>query len=119
MSDCDEAIPVTESRKKRRGSSFRFSSKRVLNRSRLKRLSRANGCEVTSVTRTLSYQSLIPSEVGVSENLASEEPTSTLPDLLTVQEFEEEREKTAIVELITDSEIHMTVSSFGFFSLRI
>ena len=119
MSDCDEAIPVTESRKKRRGSSFRFSSKRVLNRSRLKRLSKARGSEVTSVTRTLSYPSLIPSEVGGSENLASVTTASISPDLLTVQEFEEEREETAIIDLIKDSEIYKTVSNSSLLSLRI
>ena len=119
MSDCDEVIPVTESRKKRRTSSFRFSSKRVLNRSRLKRLSKARGCEVTSITMTLSYPGLIPSEVGVSENLVSVATTCKSLDLLAVQEFEEEREETANVDLIKDSEMHKTVRSFSLFSLRI
>ena len=66
MNDCDELFLATESRKKRRGFGSRFSSKKVLHRSRLKRLAKARGCEVTSMTRTLSYPSLIQGEVCAS-----------------------------------------------------
>ena len=119
MSDFVELIPVTESRKKKRGSSFRFSSKKVLNRSRLKRLSKARGCDITSVSRTLSYPSLIPSEVDTCDIFATAATTCKSPDLLTVQEFEEEREETANVGHIKDSEIYKTVSIFSLLSLRI
>ena len=74
---------------------------------------------MTSITRTLSYPNLIPSEVGASDFLASVATTCKSLDLLTVQEFEEEREETANVDHIKDSEIHKTVSSFNLISLRI
>ena len=118
MSDCDEVIPVTESRKKRRQSSFRFSSKRVLDRSKLKRLAKARSCDVTTVTRTLSYPSLMPSEVVASDFYGSEATSCKLPDLLTVQEFEEEREETANVDHIKDSKTHKMVSIFSLFLLQ-
>ena len=118
MSDCDEVIPVTESRKKRRGSNFRFSSKRVLDRSRLKRLAKARNCDVTTVTRTLSYPSLMPSEVGASDFYGSATTSCKLPDLLIVQELEEERKETANVGYTKDSENHKTVSRFSLFLLR-
>ena len=118
MSDCDEVILVTESRKKRRGSSFRFSSKKVLNRSRLKRLAKARGCDVTTITRMQSYPSLIPSEVGTSDFYGSAATSCKSPDLLTVQELEEERKETTNVDHIKDSENHKTVSRFSLFLLR-
>ena len=66
MNKCDELFLAIESRKKKKGFGFRFSSKKVLDRFRLKRLTKARGYEVTSVIRTLSYLSLIPSEVCIS-----------------------------------------------------
>jgi hypothetical protein len=59
MSEC-ELLPVTASRMKTRRFGFRFSSKKVLDRSRLKRLAKARDCEITSVSRTLSFPSLTP-----------------------------------------------------------
>ena len=118
MSDCNEVIPITDSRKKRRGSSFRFSSKKVLNCSRLKWLAKARGCDVTTVTRMLSYPSLMPSEVGASDFYGSATISCKLPDLLTVQELEEERKEIANVGYTKDSENHKTVSRFSLFLLR-
>ena len=114
MNDCNELIPTTESRKKSRGSGFRFSSKRVLDRSRLKRLAKARGCEVTSVTRTLSYLSLIQVEV-----CASVGPSYQSPGLVTFDESEEDRKETSNVDHIKDSEYRKTVSSFRLFCLRL
>jgi hypothetical protein len=91
MNECDELFLATESRKKKRGSGFRFSSKKVLDHSRLKRLAKARGCEVTSVTKTLSYPSLIPSEVCFSDFHGSAATSCDSLVLVSIDEFEEER----------------------------
>lgn len=101
MNECDELIPVTESRKRRR--SFRYSSRRVLDRSRLKRLTKARGCELTSVTRTLSYPSLIEGEV-----CASKGPSFQSPGFVPVEISEEGRKETSNADHIKDSDYHKT-----------
>jgi hypothetical protein len=58
MSEGSKAVEFTETRKKRRQSGFRFSSRKVLERSRLKRESaRVGGCQFDSVRKALSYPS--------------------------------------------------------------
>ena len=60
MKEGSESIEFTETRKKRRRSGFRFSSRKVLERSRLKReTAKASGCQFDSIRKTLSY----PSEI--------------------------------------------------------
>ena len=60
MNEGSKAIEFTETRKKRRQPAFRFSSRKVLERSRLKRESaKAGGCQFDSVRKALSY----PSEI--------------------------------------------------------
>ena len=119
ISDFDDSSPKAwvsySARKKRRRSSFRFSSKRVLDRSKLKRLAKARGCDVT---RTLSYPSLMPSEVVASDFYGCEATSCKSPDLLTVQELEEERKETANVDHIKDSETLKMVSIFSSFLIR-
>jgi hypothetical protein len=63
MNEGDELIPTTVTRKKKRSTGFRFSSKKALECSKLTRLSKARGCDFTSVTRTLLYPSSLPSEL--------------------------------------------------------
>jgi hypothetical protein len=67
MNERDEAIESTETRKKRRRSGFRYSSKKVLECSRVKReTAKVGGVQFKSVTRTLSY----PSEIDQVFQLA-------------------------------------------------
>jgi hypothetical protein len=113
MNECDESFPATESRKKKRGSGFRFSSKKVLDRYRLKRLAKARDCEVTSVTRTLSYPSLIPNEVCASDFQGSAATSCESPVLVTVDEFEQERKESSDVDYFKESEYPKKVSSFS------
>jgi DNA-binding transcriptional MerR regulator len=61
MNEGEESIPSTVTRKKRRGSGFRFSSKKNLERSKLKRIARASGSELASVKKALSYPSTLSS----------------------------------------------------------
>jgi hypothetical protein len=89
MNECDESINATRSRKKKRGSGFRYSSKKVLERSRLTRLAKAKSCEVTSVTRMLSYPDLIPIELCVSNIHGSAATSCDSPVLASINKFEE------------------------------
>jgi hypothetical protein len=58
MSEGSKAVEFTETRKKRRHSGFRYSSRKVLERSRLKRESaKAGGWQFDSVRKALSYPS--------------------------------------------------------------
>jgi DNA-binding transcriptional MerR regulator len=61
MNEGDEFIPSIVTRKKRRGSGFRFSSKKDLECSKLKRTARASGSELASVKKALSYPSTLSS----------------------------------------------------------
>jgi hypothetical protein len=112
MKECDESINAMGSRKKKRGSGFRFSSQKVLDRSRLTRLAKARVCEVKSVTRTLSFPSLIPSEVCVSDIHGIVGTSSESPALASIDKFEEERKETSKVDQLKASEYPKTVSCF-------
>jgi hypothetical protein len=112
MNESDELMHATESRKKKRGSGFRFSSKKVLQRSRLKRLAKDRGCEDTSVTRTLSYPSLIPSEDCLTDIQGSAAPSFDSIVLVSIDEFEEERNETSNIDQVKDSEYLKMVSSY-------
>jgi hypothetical protein len=92
-------------------------SKKELDRSRLKRLAKARGCEVTSVTRTLSYPSLIPSEVCVSDFHGSAATSCESPVLVSIEEFKEERKEMSNVDYFKESEYPKMVSNFNWFCL--
>ena len=56
MNEVDESFVSTETRKKRRRSRFRYSSKKVLQRSRVQReISKVEGIQLESVTKALAY----------------------------------------------------------------
>jgi hypothetical protein len=110
MKECDELINASGSRKKKRGSSFRYSSKKVLDRCRLTRLAKARVCELKSVTKTLCYPSLIPSEECVSDLHETAAISSESPVLASIDEFDEEREETSNVDQLIATVYTSTVS---------
>jgi hypothetical protein len=64
MSALGELVPSTETRKKKRGSGFRFSSKKVIDRSRLaKKTAKAGGSESSTVAKVLTFSSALSSEI--------------------------------------------------------
>ena len=66
MSEADGSIPTTVTRKRRRGSGFRYSSRKVLQRSRVRReAAKGRVLELGSVRKTLSYPVDLLSEIGV------------------------------------------------------
>ena len=117
MNECDESFPATESRKKKRGFGFRFSSRKELECSKLTRLAKTRGCEVTSITRTLSYPNLIPSELCFSNILGSAASLCESPMLVSIDEFETERKETSKIDGFKDSVYPKTISSFKWLCL--
>jgi hypothetical protein len=65
MNERSGFIPSREARKKKRGSGFRYSSKKDLECSKLKRASKTRASELASVTKALSYP-IAQSNGGVS-----------------------------------------------------
>jgi hypothetical protein len=64
MSDLGELVPSTETRKKKRGSGFRFSSKKVIDHSRLaKKTAKAGGSKFNAVAKVLTFSSALSSEI--------------------------------------------------------
>jgi hypothetical protein len=107
MKECDESINATGSRKKKRRSRFRFSSQKVLDRSRLTRLAKAGVCDIKSVTRTLSYPSDTQCIAGASFE----------PVLASIDEFEEERTEASKVDQLKASDYPKMVSCSLKFSI--
>ena len=66
MSEADGTIPTTVTKKRKRGTGFRFSSKKVLERSRVRReAAKGRVLEFGSVRKTLSYPVDLFSDIGV------------------------------------------------------
>jgi hypothetical protein len=64
MNDLGKSVPSTETRKKKRGSGFRYSSKKALERSRLsKKIAKAGGSEFSTVMKALTFSSALSSEI--------------------------------------------------------
>jgi hypothetical protein len=64
MNDLGELVPSTETRKKKRSSGFRYSSKKVIDRSRLaKKTTKAGGSEFTTIAKVLTFSSALSSEI--------------------------------------------------------
>jgi DNA-binding transcriptional MerR regulator len=61
MNEGAESILSTVTRKKKRGSGFRYSSRKDLKRSKLRRTTNAGGSELASVRKALSYPSALSS----------------------------------------------------------
>ena len=109
MNEGVEAVLTTESRKKRRRSGFRFSSRKVLEQSRVKRkTSRASECQFESVKKALLY----PGEICgiVHHNCAA--GSSSPPCLESVLEHEGAGLKLSIGNAITIEECNQKVSYY-------
>ena len=66
MSEADGTIPTTVTRKRKRGTGFRYSSKKVLERSRVRReAAKGTVLEFGNVRKALSYPVDPLSEIGV------------------------------------------------------
>jgi hypothetical protein len=108
MDEGDESIESTETRKKKRRSGFRYSSKKELERSRVKRrTAKVVGIQFESVTKALSY----PSEIGdiVHHDCAA---GSSLPPCL--DSADGDRMELSCGNAITYGRCNIKVSNFYF-----
>jgi hypothetical protein len=111
MNERDDPTESTESRKKKRRSGFRFSSKKVLERSRIKReTAKLRGIQFESVTRALSYPSEI---VDIVHHDCAVESTFE-PCLDSVEEHERVGIELSCGNAITYEECNIEVSNFYF-----
>jgi hypothetical protein len=83
----------------------------VLDRSRLTRLAKTRGCELTSVTRTLSFPSSVPSELCVGDIHAFALSPCDSPILVSIDESEEGIKEIGNVDHFNYSEYHEKVNS--------
>jgi hypothetical protein len=92
MSEADGTIPATVTRKRMRGSGFKYSTKKAIERSRLsKERAKAAVLELRSVKKALTYPSELLIEIGVVD-LAECSTGSIRPaSLHSVDENQEER----------------------------
>jgi hypothetical protein len=115
MRECDESINASGTKKKRRRSGFRYSSQKVLDRSRLTRLAKARGCELTPVTRTLSFPSSVPIELCIGDIHAFALSPCDSPILVLIEESDEGRKEIGNVDHFNFSEYHGKVNSLQCF----
>jgi hypothetical protein len=102
-----------------RRSGFRYSSQKVLDRSRLTRLAKAGGCELTSVTRTLSFSSSVASELCAGDIHAFALSACDSPILVSIDESDEGRKEIGNVDHFNYSEYHGKVNSLQCLSLSL
>ena len=92
MSEANRTIPTPVTRKRRRGSGFRYSSKKALNRSRLLRETKKAGeFENGSVRKALTYPFEELSEIGAVELAECSTGSFGIASLKSVEENLEER----------------------------
>jgi hypothetical protein len=115
MNERDEAIESMVTRKKRGRSGFRYSSKKVLERSRVKReTAKVGGVQFESVTRTLSYLS----EIGniVHHDCADRSSFPTCLD--SVEELDGDRMELSSGGAVTYERCNIKVNYFNFLMIK-
>jgi hypothetical protein len=120
MSEADSTIPTTVTRKRRRGSGFRYSSKKALNRSRLLReTKRAREFEIGSVRKALTYPCEVLGEIGVVDLAECSTGSFGIATLKSVEESPEERFAAYIGGEESEEERSFKVSKFDFVQISL
>jgi hypothetical protein len=105
MSEADGTIPTTVTRKRKRGSRFRYSTKKALQRSRLsKEKSKGGVLELGSVRKALTYPSELMSEIGVVSLVGCSSGSFGLASLQSVDENPEDRIEASTRNALSDVE---------------
>jgi hypothetical protein len=105
MSEADGTIPTTVTRKRKRGSGFRYSSKKALQRSRLsKEISKGGVLELGSARKALTYPSELMSEIGVVSLAGCSSGSFGLISLQLVDENPEDRIEASTGNALSDVE---------------
>ena len=120
MSEADRTIPTTITRKRRRGSGFRYSSKKALNRSRLLReTKKASEFEIGGVRKALTYPCEVLSEIGVVDIAECSTGSFGIASLKSVEENLEERFHANIGDVLSVEECSIKVSIPGYFLISL
>ena len=110
MSEADGTIPTTVTRKRKRGSGFRYSNKKALNRSRLLReTKKTRELEIGSVRKALTYPCEVLSEVGVVDLVECSTGSFGLASLKSIEENPEERVDASIGDVLSVEEYSIKV----------
>ena len=114
MSEADRTIPgTTVTRKRRRGSGFRYSSRKALNRSRLLReTKKAREYEIGSVRKALTYPCEDLSEIGIVDLAECSTGSFVIASLKSVEENPGERFKAdiGVVQSVEEHSIQVSIS---------
>jgi hypothetical protein len=105
MSEADGTIPTTVTRKRKRGSRFRYSSKKALQHSRLsKEISKGGVLELGSARKALMYPSELMSEIGVVSLAGCSSGSFGLASLQSVDENPKDRIEASTGNALSDVE---------------
>ena len=111
MSEADRTIPTTVTRKRKRGSGFRYSTKKARDRSRLSReTKKARVLELGSMRKALTYPCELLSEIGIVDLAECSTGSFGLASLKSVYENLEERIITSIGNVLSVEECSNKVS---------
>ena len=111
MSEADGTIPTTVTRKRKRGTGFRYSSKKVLERSRVRReAAKGRVLEFGSMKKALSYPVDLLSEIGVVDLAECCTGSFQQLSLHSVDENLEVRTDTSLASVDSDVEGRRNVS---------
>jgi hypothetical protein len=111
MSEADGTIPSTVTRKRKRRSGFKFSTKKVLERSKLlKEKATGRVLELGSVQKALMYPNSLLNEIGVVDLADCSTGSFGIISLHSVEESQEEKTDAGIGNVRSDIECCNTVS---------
>jgi hypothetical protein len=112
MSEADGSIPTTVTRKRKRGSGFRYSTKKALERSKLsKEKARGTGLELGSVRKALTYPCELLCEIGVVDLAECSTGSFGQLSLHSVDEHQEVRTDVGLANVVSDVECCNIVST--------
>jgi hypothetical protein len=111
MSEADGTIPTTVTGKQKRGSGFRYLTKKALECSRLsKKTVKGRVLEFASVTKALTYPSGLLSEIGVVDLEDCSTVSIGLASLYSVDENQEDQIDACIGNVVSVIECSNEVS---------
>jgi hypothetical protein len=105
MNEGDESFPSTETRKRNRCFGFKYSSKKALERSRvMRRTIKAGGSKFTTVTKALSYPSVLVNEIRINDHHDFAIGSRGPPLFESVDELKGKRKEMSYGDAISDKE---------------
>jgi DNA-binding transcriptional MerR regulator len=111
MIEADGSIPTTVTRKRKRGSGFRYSTKKTLERLKLsKEKAKDRGLELGSMKKALTYPCELLSEIGVVDLAECSTGSFGQLSLYSVDEHQEVRTDAGLANVVSEVECCNIVS---------